>query len=96
MDIIYILKAKLEKQYLVVAKEYLLGQLEVRALINAIFKAVVKFLWEEVICKQEVFRQLSINKGLENKDIVAILIEIYGGWPKKIFSFPFWDGWLVP
>ena len=77
MDIIYILKAKSGKQYLVVAKEYLLGQLEVKALINVIFKAVVKFLWEEVIYKQGIFRQFFINRGPENKDIVAILTEIY-------------------
>ena len=38
------LTAKLEKQYLVVAREYLLGWLEARALINIISKAVAKFL----------------------------------------------------
>ena len=77
MDIIYILKAKSGKQYLVVAKEYLLGQLEAKALINATSKAVAKFLWKEVICKQGVFKQLSVNRGLENKDVVAILTETY-------------------
>ena len=51
MDIVYIPTAKLGKQYLVVAKEYLLGQLEVKTLINIIFKAVAKFLWEKVIYK---------------------------------------------
>ena len=69
--------AKSGKQYLVIANEYLLGQLEARALINIIFKAVTKLLWEEVIYKSGVFKQLFINKGLENKNIVAILTEIY-------------------
>ena len=77
MDIIYILKAKSGKQYLVVAKEYFLGQLKAKALINAIFKTIAKFLWKEVIYKQGGFRQLFINKGPKNKDIVAILTEIY-------------------
>ena len=77
MDIVYILIAKLGKQYLVVAKEYILGQLEARVLINIISKVVIKFLQKEVICKQGVFKQLFINKGPENKDIVAIFIEIY-------------------
>ena len=71
------LKAKSEKQYLVVAKEYLLGQLEARALINIIFKTIAKFLQKEVIYKQGVFKQLSINKGLKNKDIVTTLTEVY-------------------
>ena len=44
MDIIYMLIAKSKKQYLVVAREYLLGWLEARALINTISKAVAKFL----------------------------------------------------
>ena len=77
IDIVYTLKAKLGKQYLVVAREYLLGQLKARALINIISKAVAKFLQEEVICRQGVFRQLSINGGPENKDVVTILVEIY-------------------
>ena len=77
MDIIYMPTAKSEKQYLVVAKEYFLGQLEARALINITFKTVAKFLQEEVICKWGVFKQLFVNKGPENKDIVTILIEIY-------------------
>ena len=44
MDIDYIPTAKPEKQYLVIAKEYLLDQLEAKALINIISKAVAKFL----------------------------------------------------
>ena len=56
MDIIYILTAKPGKQYLVVAKEYLLGQLEAKALTNIISKVVAKFLQKEVIYKQGVFR----------------------------------------
>jgi hypothetical protein len=51
MDIVYILIAKLGKQYLVVAREYLLGWPEARALTNVTSKAVAKFLWEEVICR---------------------------------------------
>ena len=77
MDIVYILIAKSGKQYLVVVKEYFLGQLEVKVLINATSKVVAKFLQEKVICKQGVFKQLFINRGLENKDIVAIFIKIY-------------------
>ena len=56
MDIVYIPTAKLEKQYLVIAKEYLLGQLEAKTLINIIFKVVAKFLQKEVIYKQGVFK----------------------------------------
>ena len=77
MDVVYILMAKSGKQYLVVAKEYFLGQLKAKALINTTSKTVAKFLWEEVICKQGVFKQLFINKRPENKDIVTIFIEIY-------------------
>ena len=56
MDIIYMPTAKPEKQYLEIAREYLLGQLKAKALTNIISKAVVKFLWKEVICKQGVFK----------------------------------------
>ena len=81
------LKAKLGKQYLVIAKEYLLGQLETKALINIISKVVAKFLQEEVICKQGVFRQLFINKKPENKNIVAIFIEIYRIYQVVILAY---------
>ena len=88
--------AKPKKQYLVVAREYLSGQLKAKALINIISKAVTKFLQKEIICKQGVFKQLFINKGLKNKDIVAILIEIYRGRPKKKFLFLFQNGRSAP
>ena len=78
INIIYILTAKLGKQYLVVAKEYFLGWLEAKALINIIFKAVAKFLQKEIIYRQGVFKQLFINRGPENKNIVVTLIGTYG------------------
>ena len=48
--------AKLKKQYLVIAREYFLSQLEAKALINITFKVVVKFLQKEVIYKWGVFK----------------------------------------
>ena len=44
MDIIYMLTAKPGKQYLVVIREYFLGQLEAKALINTTSEVVAKFL----------------------------------------------------
>ena len=44
MDIVYMPTAKLKKQYLVVAKEYLLSWPEAKALTNATSKTVTKFL----------------------------------------------------
>ncbi len=55
MDIVYMPTAKSGKQYLVVAREYLSGWSEARALTNATSEAVAKFLWEEVICRWGVF-----------------------------------------
>lgn len=38
-------------------------------------QAVVDFLWEDVICYYNCFKKLIIDKILENKDVVAELIE---------------------
>ena len=41
-------------------------------------RAVTKFLWEDMVCRHEIFGQLIVDGDLENKDIVDEFAKIYG------------------
>jgi hypothetical protein len=43
----------------------------------AISKIIIKFLWEDIICRYGIFGRLVINKGLENKDLVVQFVINY-------------------
>ena len=45
---------------------------------NLTFKAVVQFLWEDIICRHGCFGKLVVDDGSENKDAVQELALRYG------------------
>lgn len=49
-----------------------------QALWKANFKAVSKFLWEDVICRHDCFEKLIVDEGPENKDEVIEFVNRYG------------------
>src|SRR5438045_4420288 len=66
------------KEFLVVVWEDLSGWPEARALASASSEAVMKFLWEDVVCRHGCFGRLVIDRGPENKAHVAEFMKRYG------------------
>ena len=51
--------------------------MEIRVLRAAIFKVIVKFLWEDIICRHGIFGRLVINENPENKDLIMQFVTNY-------------------
>jgi hypothetical protein len=62
----------------VLARDDLLKWVKNRALSATNLKQVAKFLWEDVICRHGIFKQLTVDKSPENKDVVEQLATDYG------------------
>jgi hypothetical protein len=60
---------------------------EIRVLRAATFKVIVKFLWEDIICRYRIFGRFIINRGLENKDLVVQFVVDYG--IKRVVILPY-------
>ena len=60
-------------QFFVIAYCDLSDWVEVKPLYTLSSQAVADFFWEDVICPHSYFRKWIINRGLENKDVVAEL-----------------------
>ncbi len=54
-----------------------LGWVEGRALGTANLANVVKFIWEDIVCRYRFFRILVLDGGLENKDNIIALRDKY-------------------
>jgi hypothetical protein len=65
------------KHYLVMLRCNLSGWIEGRALANADAKSVAKFLWEELFCRHGCPGRIIMDGGPENKDVVALLLQVY-------------------
>ena len=66
------------KNYLIMARDDLLGWLEARALANATLEAITKFIWEDIVCHHGCFGRLVIDRGPENKKHIAEFTKRYG------------------
>ena len=66
-----------ENEYLVLAREDLSEWIEERVLIKTNSKTIVKFLWEDIICRHECFEKLIVDEESENKDLVEEMINRY-------------------
>ena len=66
------------KGYLVVAREYLSGWPESRALRDASSEAVARFIFEEICCRWGVPLRISVDGGPENKSVVRALATLFG------------------
>lgn len=65
-------------RFLVIARYDLSSWVEAKPLYTLFSRAIVDFLWEDIICCHGCFGKLVIDRRLENKDIVAELTERYG------------------
>ena len=63
---------------LVIAREDVTGWPEARALRSGTSEAVAKFLFEDIICRHGVMKELTSNNGSENKKYTKVLLEAYG------------------
>lgn len=66
------------RSYLIVAREYLSGWAEARAVRSATSEVVARFIFEEICCRWGVPLKLSVDGGPENKSVVAALAELFG------------------
>ena len=77
IDITHMPKVQ-NRTYLVVAREYLSGWPEARALSSASSEAVARFVFEEICCRWGVPEKLSVDGGTENKLVVEALAKQFG------------------
>jgi hypothetical protein len=77
LDITHMPKVK-NRKYLLVAREYLSGWPEARALTTATSEAVARFVFEEICCRWGVPEKLSVDGGTENKSVVEALASQFG------------------
>ncbi len=66
-----------EKHYIVLTKDDFSRWIKERVLKAVTSKAIIKFLWKDVICKHDCSRRFVINEELKNKEIVKTLIKKY-------------------
>ncbi|KAE8822182.1 hypothetical protein HRS9139_10445 [Pyrenophora teres f. teres] len=66
------------RTYLLVAREYLSGWPETRALSTANSDSVAKFIFEEICCRWGVPERISVDGGTENKSVVQSLATLFG------------------
>jgi hypothetical protein len=66
-----------EKHYLIVVRDDFFEWAETRALFEAKAWRVIKFFWENVICRHNCFEKLTINDDSENKEVLEKLVKRY-------------------
>jgi hypothetical protein len=76
MNIVHMSSNK-KKHYLIVVRDDFFEWAKTRALSEAKAWRVIKFLWENVICKHDYFENLTMNDDSENKKIFEKLIKRY-------------------
>ncbi len=76
MNIIHMFSSK-EKCYIVLIRNDFSKWVKKKVLKAATSKAIVKFLWKDVIYKHDCSRRFIMNEELKNKEIVETLIEKY-------------------
>ncbi len=76
MNVIHMSSSK-EKRYIVLTRNDFLKWVEEKALKAATLKAIVKFLWKDVICRHDCLKRFVMNEESKNKEIIETLIEKY-------------------
>jgi hypothetical protein len=77
MDIVYMPESK-GKRYLILAREYLSGWVEGRALPNNKSSTIASFIYEDIICRWCMTRRIMVDGGPDFKKAVSYLAERYG------------------
>jgi hypothetical protein len=77
MDVVYMPNRVGGKRYIVIARDYLSGYVEARALPNNNSGQVSKFLEEVVFARWGLPIKLTVNRGPENKGLTKDLTTLY-------------------
>jgi hypothetical protein len=76
MDIVYMPESN-GKRFLILAREYLSGWVEGRALPNNKSTTIAKFIYEDIICRWCMTRRIMVDGGPDFKKAVAYLAQRY-------------------
>jgi hypothetical protein len=77
MDIVYMPELN-GKRFLILAREYLSGWVEGRALPNNKSSTIAKFIYEDIICRWCMMRRIMVDGGPDFKKAVEYLAVRYG------------------
>jgi hypothetical protein len=77
MDIVYMPESN-GKRFLILAREYLSGWVEGRALPNNKSSTIAKFIYEDIICRWCMTRRIMVDGGPDFKKAVEYLAARYG------------------
>jgi hypothetical protein len=77
MDIVYMPDVG-GKKYLILAREYLSGWVEGRALLNNRLSTIAQFIWEDIICRWCMTRKIIVDSGPDFQKAVVYFAERYG------------------
>lgn len=76
IDVVYMPQC-FGKKYLVVARDYLSGWPEARALSNNKSKTIAEFIYEDIICRWSTSRKLIVDRGPDFAKVVSYLAQNY-------------------
>ena len=77
VDVVFMLKSVKEYKFIVFMRDDLSGWVEGRVLRENTAQNVVKFLYEEVICRHECPGRIVVDGGTENKSVAEALLTNY-------------------
>jgi hypothetical protein len=77
MDIVYMPDVG-GKRFLIVAREYLSGWVEARALPNNRSSTIARFMWEDIICRWCMARRIMVDGGPDFQRAIVYLAKRYG------------------
>jgi hypothetical protein len=77
MDIVYMPESN-GKKFLILAREYLSGWVEGRALPNNKSSTIAQFIYEDIICRWCMTRRIMVDGGPDFQKAVVYLAERYG------------------
>lgn len=66
------------KRFLVIARDYLSGWPEARALPNNRSKTIAKFIYEDILCRWSMARRIVVDGGPDFQKVVRDLATVYG------------------
>lgn len=76
VDVVYMPQSK-GKKFLVIAREYLSGWVEARALADNRSSTIAKFIYEDIICRWSMTRRLLVDGGPDFRKVVKFLASAY-------------------
>ena len=66
-----------KKHYLIFARKNLSKWIENKVFVKTNFESVIRFIYENIICRHECFERLMIDDDSENKKLIEIFIQKY-------------------